>query len=113
VGRGEEAVAEAKQEPLEHYRLWAQSIIYFARWRRAESDEALRELVEMGANESAYQIAEVHAMRSEADQAFEWPERAHALRDPGLTEMLPTPHLRSLHGDPRWAAFLKKMGFGE
>jgi hypothetical protein len=27
----------------------------------------------------------------------------------GLSEMKFNPHLRILHGDPRWSAFLKKM----
>lgn len=42
---------------------------------------------------------------------FEWLERAYARRDPGLVGLKVSPHLRSLHGDPRWAAFMNKMGF--
>jgi hypothetical protein len=49
-------------------------------------------------------------MRGEKDRAFEWMERAYAQRDGGLAEMKSSPRLRSLHGDPRWDAFLKKMG---
>ena len=59
---------------------------------------------------SAYQIAEVHAARNAADDAFAWLERAYAQRDGGLADVKVSPRLRSLHGDPRWGAFLKKMG---
>ena len=41
---------------------------------------------------------------------FEWLERAYAQRDVGLAETKPSPPLRSLHGDPRWYAFLRRWG---
>jgi hypothetical protein len=44
------------------------------------------------------------------DAAFEWMERAHRPRDGGLADVKPIPRLRSLLGDPRLGAFLKKMG---
>ena len=92
------------------YRLWALAIVHHALGNGAESDAALRELIEKYAEEVAFQIAEVHGARGEVDAAFEWLERAYAQRDAGLTDMKISPHLRSLHGDPRWGAFLKKMG---
>jgi tetratricopeptide (TPR) repeat protein len=110
-GRGKEALMEAMREPSECYRPWALAIIHHGMGRAAESDEALRELIEKSADDFAVQIAEVHGARGEADAAFEWLERAYAQRDGGLADMKPSPHIRSLHGDPRWGAFLKKMGF--
>ena len=110
LDRGEEALAEALREPEEVYRLWALAIVRHDLGRGAESDEALRELIEKYADGGAYQIAEVHAARGEADAAFEWLDRAYAQRDGGLAEMKPSPRLRSLHGDPRWDAFLRKVG---
>jgi tetratricopeptide (TPR) repeat protein len=110
LDRGEEALAEALREPEEVYRLWALAIVRHDLGRGAESDEALRELIEKYADGGAYQIAEVHAARGEADAAFEWLDRAYAQRDGGLAEMKPSTRLRSLHGDPRWGAFLRKMG---
>jgi len=80
---------------------------------RAEADRALRELTEKYAVEAAAQIAEVHAVRGEIDRAFEWLERAYAQRDAALPGMKLTPSYRTLHGDPRWAAFLRKMGLEE
>jgi TolB-like protein/cytochrome c-type biogenesis protein CcmH/NrfG len=109
--RGEEAVAEAFREPEELYRLWALAIINHAAGRGAESDDALRDLVEKYADGSTSQIAEAHGARGEADAAFEWLDRAYAQRDGGLIEMKTNPRFRSLHGDPRWSMFLKRMGF--
>jgi len=58
---------------------------------------------------AAYPIAEAHSRRGEFDAAFEWLERAYAQRDGGLVGVKMSPLLRSLHGDSRWGAFLKRM----
>jgi tetratricopeptide (TPR) repeat protein len=112
-GRPDEARVEAEREPEEAYRLTALSIIDHAEGRQAESDEELRQLVENHADEMAYQIAQVHASRREPDAAFEWLDRAYTQGDPGLSYMKPEPLFRSLHGDPRWNAFLERMGLAE
>jgi len=110
-GRREEALAEASLEPEEATRLWALAIVQDALGNRAESDKLLRELVAKHADLSAWDVAEVHAARGEVDDAFRWLERAYAQRDGGLSGVKKSPRLRSLYDDPRWAAFLKKMGF--
>jgi serine/threonine protein kinase/tetratricopeptide (TPR) repeat protein len=109
-GRSDEALAEAMREPFESYRLWALAIIHHAAGRLAESDEALRELTGKYAEDSAYQVAEVHAARGDRDAAFEWLDFAYARCDPGLSDLKVSPQTRSLHDDPRWVAFLEKMG---
>ncbi len=76
----------------------------------AESDANLRDLIEKYGEGSAYQVAEAYGARGERDAAFEWLDRAYALRDTGLTEIKTSLNLRSLHDDPRWGAFLSKMG---
>jgi tetratricopeptide (TPR) repeat protein len=112
-GRSEEALAEAKREPEEQFRLWTLAVLHHALGHRAESDAALHDLIATHATEAAVQIADAYATRGEVDRAFEWLERAHAQRDGGLVELKVCPHFRSLHGDPRWGAFLTKMGFDE
>jgi tetratricopeptide (TPR) repeat protein len=109
-GRSDDAHAEGLQEPAPWARLWAMSIIEHAAGRGAAADAALRELCSKDPEGAAYNIAQVHAARGESDLAFEWLERAYLQRDPGLSEMKPSPLLRPLHGDPRWPAFLRKMG---
>jgi hypothetical protein len=60
----------------------------------------------------AYQIAEVYGVRGDVNRAFEWLERAWRQKDGGLVSTKTDPDLRSLHGDPRWHPFLKKIGSG-
>jgi serine/threonine protein kinase/Flp pilus assembly protein TadD len=110
-GRCEEALSEAMREPDPMMRLWALAIAHHATGHVEESDAALRDLIEKYARESAYQVAEVHAARGEKGAAFEWLERAYAQHDSGLTSMKTSSFLSSLHDDPRWGAFLKRMGF--
>jgi TolB-like protein/cytochrome c-type biogenesis protein CcmH/NrfG len=112
-GRAEEAEAEALREPEEWGRLFAMSIIHEAAGRRTESLGALRELAEKRGGEAAYQVADLHALRGEANLAFEWLERAYDQHDAGIGWTKVDPFLRSLHGDPRWSAFLRKLGLAD
>ena len=113
LGRADEALAEALREPEEWVRFYSLAIIHRAAGRQGESDQALRDLAEKYATDAAYQVAEVYATRSEADLAFEWLERAYAQRDPGVAWTKIDPLLRSLHADPRWQVFLRKMGLAD
>jgi len=108
--KGEEAVAVALREPDEAFRLCALAIVHHALGHRPESDAALDQLRDKYAEDCAYQIACVHGARGDADAAFEWLERCYVQRDGGLAEMKMNVALRSLHADPRWDAFLRKMG---
>ncbi len=102
------AMRLAEREPEAGYRLWALAIIHRAQDSVA-ADAALRELIEKHANGWALQIAEVYTADGHVDAAFEWLDRAYATRDPGLVQVKINPHLRDLHRDPRWNAFLQKM----
>jgi TolB-like protein len=108
--RGSEALVEASREPNEEFRLWSTAIVEHAQGSETKSRAALQGLIDKAATAWALQIAEVNAMRGETDAAFEWLERAYAERDGGLSEMRVSPRFRSLHRDPRWAAFVRKMG---
>ena len=112
-GRGDEALGLALSEPEEAMRLWALAIVHTSLGHGAESDAALRELIAKYAGDSAYQVAQVHAARGATDAAFEWLERAYAQRDGGVVDMKISPRFRSLRGDPRWTALMKKIGFDE
>ena len=110
-GKADEATAEALREPEEWGRLFATAIIHEAAGRRTESFAALRELAEKRGRDAAYQVADLYALRGEADPAFEWLERAYDQRDAGIGWTKVDPFLRSLHADPRWGVFLRKIGF--
>jgi tetratricopeptide (TPR) repeat protein len=109
-GKLGEAQEELSREPEEASRLWGEAILEWARKHRAEAELKLRELIEKHASDSAYQIAEVLAAQGKTDDAFVWLERAYEQRDAGLGGLVISPRLRGLRDDPRWYAFLKKMG---
>ena len=63
-------------------------------------------------------VARVYAERGETDRAFEWLERAYALESTHTVPVLGyhdlraiklEPLYRKLHGDPRFAALVKKL----
>jgi TolB-like protein/DNA-binding winged helix-turn-helix (wHTH) protein/cytochrome c-type biogenesis protein CcmH/NrfG len=103
------AQAEAQQQPRGAGRYVGDALAYNASGHKQEADAALKTLVSNYANEAAYQIAEVYAVRGELDRAFEWLEIARTQRDAGLSAIVGDPLLKSLRSDPRYAAFLKKM----
>jgi tetratricopeptide (TPR) repeat protein len=109
-GRREEALAEVMQEPANWARLYGLAIVHHTGGRPAESDAALSELTETCGTSAAYQVAGAHAGRGEIDAAFEWLERAYALRDSGVALTKVDPLLQPLHSDPRWQPFLRKVG---
>ncbi len=74
------------------------------------ADDALRTLIAQDAGGAPYQIAEVYALRRDADHTFKWLDRAWATRDPGLSRLLNDPIILRYRDDPRFAAFCHKVG---
>jgi TolB-like protein/Tfp pilus assembly protein PilF len=112
-GKTDAALLEMQQEAHDIWRLAGLPLVFHALGRRGESDTALAALKGKHADVAAYQIAEVHAFRGEADLAFEWLERAYAQRDGGVVEIKGDRLMRGLVRDPRYNAFLKKMKLPE
>jgi len=110
ANRAEEALAEANAESSDWAKLWALSVVYWSLGRHAESDEALAKLEEKYGDTCAFQVAQIRAVRGELDAAFEWLGRAYEARDAGVALAKVSASLRPLHGDPRWAEFMRKMG---
>jgi serine/threonine-protein kinase len=111
--RFEEAAVVAQKDAADWARLL---IVSCARWgqkRIPESDAALAELIKRASETGAYQIAEVYGYRNDKDRAFEWLERARQQRDAGIPGLRPDPLLTNLRGDPRWDAFLRKIGLAD
>ena len=109
-GRSAEALSVAHQEPEEWVRLWALAILHGLEGRRSESDAALQELIGGYADLCTFQIAEVHAVRGEPEEAFRWLTRAYELHDSGLSDLSSSPRLESLREDARWKPFVQKVG---
>ena len=104
------ALAELEREPIEICRLTGLPMVYFALGRTADADEALDVLITKYERDAAYNIACVHAYRGDADKAFEWLERAVQYGDGALGQVAIEPLFSSIHSDPRWLPFLRKVG---
>jgi len=110
-GRAAEALTEAEREPIPYLHLLCVAMVQHTLGDTAASDAALSRLTDEFGDAVAFQIAAAHAWRGEIDAAFTWLDHAYAARDPGLGESVSYPWLWALHGDPRWHALMRKMGF--
>ena len=59
---------------------------------------------------AAFQLAEIHAFSGDSAQALDWLDRAFEQHDPGMASLLGNGLLESLHGEPRWAELLSRLG---
>jgi hypothetical protein len=84
---------------------------YHALGRKADSDAALAALIAKYEKDGPYNIAYVYAYRGEADKAFEWLDKAVEYGDGGLAEIVTENLFDKIHADPRWLAFLRKLGY--
>jgi len=107
-GRPQNALTEIESAHYEPLRAFVRAIAYYALRREKESDASLSELI-TNTPANAYQIAEVYAFRNQSDKAFEWLDLAYVQRSGSLVGMKVDPLIKSLHKDPRFAAFLKKL----
>jgi tetratricopeptide (TPR) repeat protein len=108
-GKAEAGLQEIRAEPDDTVRATGLPLALHALGRSSEADAALAALKEKYADVAAFQIAEAHAYRGEADAAFEWLDRAYSQRDGGLAGIKYSRFLRGLAGDPRYGALLRKL----
>ena len=112
-GRADAALPEMGLETRRARQLAGLALTYHALLRPDDADAALRRLEAGYANDSAMQVAEVYAYRSRKTEAFKWLERAYVQKDVHLWSIKGDPLLKSLEGDPRYAALLRKMNLPE
>ena len=55
-------------------------------------------------------MAQVYAYAGDAEAAFLWLDKAIEQNEDGLSEQFLLPFYQTIHADPRWAAFLQRMG---
>ena len=111
-GHPAKALEAAGKLPDGPFRLLSIAIAQHDLGRARESAAALDALVAKVPSDEpdvAYRVAAVHAWRGERDQAFEWLETAYKRRELRLRLLRVEPYFRSLRGDPRLLALLKKM----
>jgi tetratricopeptide (TPR) repeat protein len=112
-GKLDAALVTIQQEQSEASRQVGLAMIYHAMGRRVESDAALAQVIRENAQDHAAEIADVYAYRREPDQAFTWLETAYRQRDAGLYAIKGDWFFKSLRGDARYKAFLRKMNLPE
>jgi TolB-like protein/Flp pilus assembly protein TadD len=109
-GDGETALREAQLEPDDGFRSFELALAHWIRGQRKEADAALADLVARAREGFAYQIAQVYAIRGEADKAFEWLQISFDDHDGGMLSLSVDPLLRGLHDDARYKNLLTKLG---
>ncbi len=112
-GDRDAALFEMQRVNAEDGRQSGLAIVYYALRKNPDSDASLARLLKEHALESAYLIANVYAFRGQSDEAMHWLERAYAQKDAGLIYAKVELPLRSLQGDARFKAFLRKMNLPE
>jgi len=108
-GLPQDALREIERSQYALYRAHLYALTYYALGRKKESDAALSELITKYHGSNAFEIATIYAFRNQTDEAFEWLDRAYAQRDPSMMATKVEPLLKSLHGDPRYTALLRKL----
>src|SRR5262249_19053815 len=104
------ALAEIEQEKTELSRIVGLPMAYCALGRKADADAALDARIANYEKDWSYNIAYVYAFCGDADKAFEWLNKAVAYQDPGLSDIVTENLFDKIHADPRWLAFLRKIG---
>ena len=104
------AVREIENEPSEASRLNGLALLYSLQGDLEQAEPYLQALIRGHATTATVQIAGIFAARGDADQAFEWLEKARDYRDPGLALVIENAWFEGLHDDPRWQAFLETLG---
>lgn len=110
-GDAKAALAAARKEPAAGgWREIALALALQIGSDRTAADAALKTLIDTQSEESAYQIAQVYALRKDPDAMFAWLDRAWANRDPGISYLLYDPLVLHYRDDPRFAAYCGKVG---
>ena len=109
-GNAHAALAAAQQEPPGEWQVSSFALARQIGDDRSAADEALRTLIDKYAGVEAFQIAEVYALRNDANATFEWLDRALSDRDPDIGTLLYDPFILRYKDDPRFAAFCRKVG---
>ena len=104
------ALDAAKHEPEG---VWSDIAVAMARQvgpDPALADAALKTLIVNYGDVAPYQVAQVYALRNDADATFVWLERARVGGDPAIGSILIDPLVMRYKNDPRLATFCKSVG---
>ena len=103
------ALAEMQQETEPVIREFGTILALSSLGRNAEADRALAAFIEEHESEFIA-IAGAYAWRGDADRAFMWLDTAYEQRHWAVADILLHQSITRLKSDPRWPAFLDKVG---
>ncbi len=109
-GKTDEAITEIEQEKHEFFNLYGRNFIEFAMGRTIVANALFAEFLEKYGDTDRANVADLYAFRGDYDQSFLWLNKAFEAKDPVLVEALTYPSFKPMYSDPRWGAFIKKIG---
>jgi TolB-like protein/Flp pilus assembly protein TadD len=110
-GNAQAALRLAQREPDESTRDFALTLARQIDTDRTAADAALGAVVKKYGASNATGIAEVYALRRNAEATFHWLDRAETNHEAaGIMQLLLDPFFRRYRSDPRFAVFCRKVG---
>ncbi len=108
-GRPAQALEEVGKETSPNWRALTLVIVLDALGRKVEADAAVAQAASEFGDGYACEIALIYAARNDRDSAFKWLDRSYLQHDATPLFLMHNPLWKNLHGDPRYAEFLRKM----
>jgi tetratricopeptide (TPR) repeat protein len=109
----ENAMLETEKSPDTFFYRHRKAHILYMMGKETEAQILINELLETSADDVPGAMAVVYAWRGEGDSAFEWLERAYEQDEPMPYVFLGSLYWRKLTSDPRYSAYVKKIGLLE
>ena len=109
----EKALLETEKTPDEFYYRHQKANFLYTMGKETEAQILINELLETSADAVPGAMATVYAWRGEGDSAFEWLEKAYEQHDARPDIFLGNLFWRKLTSDPRYSAFVEKVGLLE
>jgi len=113
MGKTDEASAAFEKDDDEEYRVKGRALVAYARGENAAFEKHMTELRERWGDQWPSEVAHVYAWTGNPDAAFEWLDKAVAIDEGGIRESRQVMLLNPLHQDPRWQAYLEKLGVSD
>jgi len=109
----ESALLETEKNPDVFYYRHQKASFLYTMGKEEEAQTLINELLETSADEAPREMATVYAWRGEGDSAFEWLEMAYEQHETSPGSFLGNLWWRKLTSDPRYSAYVEKIGLLE
>jgi len=109
----ENALLETEKSPDEFFYRHQKATFLYMMGKETEAQTLINELLETTANDVPGAMAIIYAWYGEGDSAFEWLEREYEQGDTSPYAFLGSLYWRKLTNDPRYSAYVEKIGLLE